>query len=131
MYEVHAWFGLRESTFESETSVLQPILADLQAFLDGSATFNVRADLSALNGEYFLTVTALVNHRSSAVRQVEDLVRFITERLPGSWGLIYERDDEATEPPGPNAYRVRVLARGRIEEHADPFLSPCQPMIEA
>jgi hypothetical protein len=130
MYQVHAWFGLSESTFESEDSVLQPILGDLQALLDASATFNVRADVAPLNGVYFLTVTALVNHRSSAEEEIEGLVRFITQRLPGSWGLLYERDDETTAPPGPNAYRVRVVARGRVQERADPFLSPCQPTIE-
>ncbi|HXT38297.1 MAG TPA: Imm7 family immunity protein [Chloroflexota bacterium] len=55
---------------------------------------------------------------------------FLYERLPGSWGLLYERDDETTAPPGPNAFRVRLLARGQIKEGTDPFLSPCRPTIE-
>ncbi|HEY4867755.1 MAG TPA: Imm7 family immunity protein, partial [Candidatus Dormibacteraeota bacterium] len=44
--------------------------------------------------------------------------------------LLYERDDEMPVPPGPNAFRVRVLARGRIELRLDPFLSPNIPTIE-
>ena len=38
--------------------------------------------------------------------------------------------NEMPDPPGPNAFRVRVLARGRIVERSDPFLSPCNPVIE-
>jgi hypothetical protein len=34
------------------------------------------------------------------------------------------------EPPGPNAFRVRVVARGTVTEQPDPFLSPCIPAIE-
>lgn len=45
-------------------------------------------------------------------------------------GLIYERDDETTEPPGQNAYRVTVVARGRLSVRDDPFLSPNVPVIE-
>ncbi|WP_084506113.1 Imm7 family immunity protein [Amycolatopsis sp. ATCC 39116] len=37
-------------------------------------------------------------------------LRFVSRRLPGSYGLLYERDDEIRIPPGPNAFRVTVLA---------------------
>jgi hypothetical protein len=54
----------------------------------------------------------------------------IAEKLPGSYGLLYEQDDEMPVPPGPNAFRGRVLARGRIELRLDPFLSPSIPTTE-
>jgi hypothetical protein len=77
-----------------------------------------------------LTVTANVNRRRAEAEYIEELLQFISEQLPGSWGLLHERDDETTGVPGPNAFRVRVLARGRVTEQTDPFLSPCRPMIE-
>lgn len=86
--------------------------------------------LLPLNGSYFLNITALVNHRGGRTEQIERLISFIRERLPGSYGLLYEWDDETNSPPGRNAFRVRRVARGQVEERTDPFLSPRQPTIE-
>ena len=61
---------------------------------------------------------------------MELLLSTVAERLPGSWGIVYQRDDEMPQPIGPNRYRVRVTTRGRLQEHADPFLSPIKPVIE-
>lgn len=130
MYEFHGWLGLAESTEESEISRLQPIIDELRTLLAGFVWPNVKVALLLLNGTYFLTITANVNRRRSEAAQIEKVIHFISERLPGSWGLLYERDDETTAPPGPNAFRVRTVARGRVEEHTDPFLSPCRPTIE-
>ncbi|MFF7367924.1 Imm7 family immunity protein [Streptomyces tricolor] len=33
-------------------------------------------------------------------------------------------------PHADNAFRVRVMRRGVVEERLDPFLSPCNPVIE-
>jgi hypothetical protein len=33
-------------------------------------------------------------------------------------------------PFGANFFRIRVLARGKISEQQDPFLSPNNPVIE-
>ncbi|WP_372491293.1 Imm7 family immunity protein [Amycolatopsis tucumanensis] len=41
-------------------------------------------------------------------------LRFVSRRLPGSYGLLYERDDEMRIPPGPNAFPVTPLARGNV-----------------
>lgn len=75
---------------------------------------------------------ALIKRREAmpAIREMEDTIDFVRTRLPGSWGLLYERDDETTLPPGPNAFRVTVLARGELSVRSDPFLSPCIPVIE-
>lgn len=51
--------------------------------------------------------------------EIDDLLRFVSRRPPGSYGLLYERDDEMRIPPGPNAFRVTVLAR-----------ETCVPVIE-
>jgi hypothetical protein len=62
--------------------------------------------------------------------RLELFLAIIGRRLPGSFGLIYERDDEMPDPPGTNAFRVRVMARGKLTERQDPFLSPVNPVIE-
>lgn len=130
MYEVHGWFGLAESPAEVDTGGLGSILRELAQLLEELADPNMVAELRYLNGLPFVTLTGYRNRPRSDAASVEDLLRFISGRLPGSWGLLYERDDEATAVPGPNAYRVRFVARGRVAERADPFLSPCRPTIE-
>lgn len=66
--------------------------------------------LLPLNGAYLLTVTALTNHKDSRAEAIEQIVRFIYQRLPGSYGLLYEWNDETDDPPSRNAFRVRVVA---------------------
>jgi len=109
MHEFHAWIGLSESTEESDLGGLQDAVVELQ---------------------YFVTAEGMVNRRREEGERLDLFLAIIARKLPGSWGLIYERDDEMPDPPGPNAFRVRVLARGRIVERPDPFLSPCNPVIE-
>jgi hypothetical protein len=72
----------------------------------------------------------LRNHR---YEPVIDLFRWVAEELPHSYGLLYVRDDEdhGREANYDNEFRVWRLARGRFEELADPFLSPCNPIAEA
>jgi len=130
MYEFHAWFGLAESTGEDDAERLKPLVEELQLLLTKFERPTASAELIPLNGTYYLTLTGDANRRRDEAAALEEILAFVTERLPGSWGLGYERDDEMQSPPGPNAFRVRVLARGRVEERSDPFLSPCQPTIE-
>jgi len=52
---------------------------------------------------------------------------WLANELPGSWGVIYWRDDEG-EPR--NAYRIMRIARGQVTWHDDTLLSPCNPVIE-
>jgi hypothetical protein len=53
----------------------------------------------------------------------------ISAKLPGSYGLVYEKDDERVEPPGGNACLTRVMARGRLTVQEDHYLSPVNPTI--
>ena len=58
------------------------------------------------------------------------LIARVNSDLPASSGLLYERDDETGDWPGQNAFKVTVIARGATLERFDPFLSPCNPVIE-
>jgi len=130
MYEFHAWFGLAETTSEMDAGHLSSALAELKLILGAFASPTAAAELIALNGQYFVSVDGFVNRRRNEGSNLDDLLVYLAGSLPGSWGVVYERDDESLEQPGPNAFRVRVLARGAVTEHSDPFLSPCRPTIE-
>jgi hypothetical protein len=130
MHEFHAWVGLSESTEESDLGGLQGVVDELQELVADSDWHDAVFELRNLNGQYFLTADGMVNRRRSEGERLDLFLDIIARRLPGSWGLVYERDDEMPNPPGPNAFRVRVLARGKIGERTDPFLSPCNPVIE-
>jgi hypothetical protein len=104
MYEFHGWFGIAESPEEADAGTLEEGLAELRAAVD-------RIDWST--GE-----------------ALDALIHFIARRFPGSWGLLYERSADMDQPPGPGAFRVRVMARGEVQDRLDPFLSPCRPVIE-
>ncbi|WP_434444219.1 Imm7 family immunity protein [Lentzea sp. E54] len=128
MYQFHGWFTLSESTEEDDVGGLDAAVEELRARLAEELPSSVVASLDVVNGWYLLTMTGNPNRKRDT--WVEDTIDFVRTRLPGSWGLLYERDDETTLPPGPNAFRVTVLARGELSVRSDPFLSPCIPVIE-
>ena len=130
MHEFHAWIGLEESAGESDEDQLEEKVAKLQELVAASSWHDAVFELRNLNGEYFLNATGFVNRRRAEGDRLDLFLTIIARELPGSYGLIYDRDDETPDPPGPNAFRVRVLARGKISERQDPFLSPCNPVIE-
>jgi hypothetical protein len=58
-----------------------------------------------------------------------NLLRFIGEQAPGAYGVLFVRDDDDDERHL-DEFRVWRLARGKVQEFCDPFLSPCVPTIE-
>ena len=130
MHEFHAWIGLDESTEESGTGHLTEVIEELQALAAESKWHDATFDVKSLNGQYFFAADGFVNRRRDEGQRLDLFLAIIARRLPGSWGLVYERDDEMPNPPGPNGFRVRIIARGEISERLDPFLSPCNPVIE-
>jgi hypothetical protein len=99
MHEFHAWIGLAESTEEDDRDKLLAAITELQELVDESQWHDAVFDLRSLNGRYFLTATGHVNRRRAEGDRLEQLISVIARRLPGSWGLIYDRDDEMHNPP--------------------------------
>jgi len=130
MHEFHAWIGLSESPREADLGGLRDAVRELRELAAGSRWHDAVFEVRNLNGQYFVTADAMVNRRRQEGERLDLFLAIIARRLPGSWGLIYDRDDEMPGPAGPGAFRVRVLARGTIAERPDPFLSPCNPVIE-
>jgi hypothetical protein len=131
VYEAHGWVGLAESPGEGDEGSLEGKVNEISDLVRRHRwPTTVAVSVHALNGQYWIALTVFVNRRREEAAWIDDLLELVGQRLPGSWGLLYERDDEMPVPPGPNAFRVTVLARGRASHRLDPFLSPCNPVIE-
>lgn len=130
MHEFHAWIGLSESAEEDDLGNLQEVIEELQELARDSKWHDAVFDVANLNGQHFFRAGGFVNRRREEGERLDLFLSVIARKLPGSWGLVYERDDDMPSPPGPNGFRVRTLARGVISERLDPFLSPCNPVIE-
>ena len=130
MYEFHGWFGIAESPEEDDTDTLDQGIAELRERIEALDWSTGEAALRVHNGEWFVRADGLVNRRRDEADELDALIAFIAGRFPGAWGLLYERSDDLPTPPGPGAFRVRVLARGEVTVRLDPFLSPVRPLIE-
>ena len=130
MYEFHGWFGIAESTEESDAGGLDSGIDELRTRIAKIDWATGEAVLKVHNGEYFVLANGLMNRRRDEAAELDDLLQHIATRFPGSWGLLYERSSDMNVPPGPGAFRVRVMARGELSVRMDPFLSPVRPTIE-
>ncbi|QVQ51784.1 hypothetical protein J4H86_23955 [Spiractinospora alimapuensis] len=131
MIEFHGWVSVRESTVGfvppnpngSETH--ERFLDRIDELDDDSCLVDARW----VNAMFQVTLGGRHNHRGGAERYLE-FFRWIATWAPGSYGLLYYRDDEAEHPARREEFRVLVMARGEVSERIDPFLSPCVPVIE-
>jgi hypothetical protein len=131
MYDAHGWFKLRESASEEgeDDLLLEQGIAAVRAFIDTNEHPNIRPRLEVMNGTYYVLVDCDTNRRTGRGEWIDELLAMIATRLPGSFGLLYELDDEAGLPAAAD-YTVTVLTRGRLSQVADPFLSPLIPTTE-
>jgi hypothetical protein len=112
MFEFHGWLTIQvDDRDDPETTVLEArldaaesvLLTEIEKVRDGLSVFELR---HAGNGLSYLAVHGLRNHRYVPVI---DLFRWVAEKLPESYGLLYLRDDEDRRDNGAdhsNAFRV-------------------------
>ena len=130
MYTVIGWVVLVYSPGDDDSPAsnrlaLDALIAGFRADWGPAATIEVRDH--TLDRVLFLHTS---NNRS--VDRPEELGMFLQElgRLyPGSYGLVHEHVDDREEARW-NEYRVRVMVRGVMTDHHDPYFSPIQPTIE-
>lgn len=125
MFEYHGWATVREDTYNIDDGRLVGIVEELRRTIDTFESGSGVTDVRWVNGNCMVWFAGCPNHRC---QDVFGLLPWLAERAPGSYGLLYVRDDES--PEFANEFRVWRLLRGRVEEKADPFLSPCIPTIE-
>lgn len=129
MYEFHGWATIHESIVEADAGRLDSIVNGLKDYISNLHWNSGLLNVYAVNGEYHLSLGGFLNRKTVEAKEIIKLYLLIADRAPGSYGLLYTRDDEDTDG-FENEFRVFVLARGILQEKKDIFLSPVIPVIE-
>jgi hypothetical protein len=119
MFEYHGWAVLRsdEGTDEADDALMEELRARIKELPEATrASFHVGG---AVNGLRTVSASGLRNHSRA---EVVEVFRWLAERSPRSYGLLYVNDD-AVEEGDRDAFRVHRLRWGRLEVFDDPFLS--------
>jgi hypothetical protein len=128
MYEFHGWATIRETYSNSEENI-EEVVKKIKKFIEGLNWNSGLIDLRAINGEYQLSISGMTNHRGKDAEDVFKLFNFVSGAAKGSYGILYVRDDE-DKNGYENEFQVFVLAKGKISQKEDLFLSPCIPVVE-
>jgi hypothetical protein len=129
MFEYHAWITVHSSPGDEDESDLNTafdaVERETQPLQGGTTEINLRW----VNGMAQLHMSGLLNHRSGEGQQVIETFERIAKAAPGSYGVLYIRDDE--DPNGRNnEFQAIIMRRGTTVAAIDNFLSPCIPAIE-
>jgi hypothetical protein len=128
MYEFHGWIRFwacdpDEGGEPEKTAAIATIRDRLaQAENEILGWFEIRP---TFNGQIVVVAHGLRNHKQNGP---SELFRWIGERYPLSYGLLYIYDDES--PAHGNEFVVQRLAHGKLTEFVDSLLSPYTPTVE-
>lgn len=126
MLEFHGWITIHESIEEVDQGHLDEIVEELKQHIFNLNWNSHMLNIYATNGEYHLSTGGLFNRKTTELLEVVNIYHLIAKKAPGSYGLLYIRDDEDTEGID-NEFQVYVLSRGQVSIEKDNFLSPFVP----
>jgi Immunity protein 7 len=129
MFEYHAWVTVHSSPGDEEDADLKAAFDATEREVQPLQGGTTEASLRWVNGAAQLHISGFLNHRSGEGQQVIECFQRIAKVAPGSYGVLYIRDDEDSSGRN-NEFQVVVMRRGAIFAAADNFLSPCVPVIE-
>ena len=127
MFEVFGWASVRSYPDRVHKPKDREIMSELSALVNEckkQGSVEVRLDPS-LNGS--LNALTVVGQSNNRYERAIDLFRWLADNAPGSYGLLYMRDDASEYD---NEFGVLRLARGDLIETEDPLLSPYFPVVE-
>jgi hypothetical protein len=132
MYEFHGWMTLRETYENRDTDekVIESIVQEIKLHIKNINWKHGLIDIRPINVEIYLWMVGASNHKPSGIYSPVDFYEYIAKVAPGSYGLLYVLDDEDMANDNYNNFKVYVLARGKLTERKDPFLSPFIPTVE-
>ncbi len=127
MYEFHGWATIREAFNEENENedYLDKIFGMIIGYIKLLNWHSGFIDVKSVNGAYHFCISGFRNHKDSLVDDLFELYAFIARIAPGSYGILYARDDDVE-----NKFRAFILKRGTLVEYEDPFLSPFIPTVE-
>ena len=131
MYEIHGWIRLAESPDDIDEGELDAKVDRLATLVAAVPLPGGLFELLAVNGSRTLVVHIDTNRRRPGLEHaLDEILAFVTGELPGSYGVLYEYDEQDRVHHGRGVFSVRVVKRGRCEPALDPFLSPLVPVAE-
>ena len=132
-HEFHGWIVLQSSPADTEPEENLDWVAEFRQEVADIRWSSGRAELTLHNGSWLLTLHCFPNRKRDESDEMRRLATRIAEKLPGSYGIIYESDWSVELDGGRGgrgAFVVTVIRRGTTHTFLDPFLSPLQPNIE-
>jgi hypothetical protein len=130
MFEFHGWATIRESARDTDAGRLSAIIERINRRISEYSWHSGVLGLHVINGAYQLVTTGFTNHRDTRAAEITALYSEIAQIAPGSYGLLYMRNDEDPDPLRRNGFEVWVLARGALDVQSDGLLSPFVPTVE-
>lgn len=135
MFEYFLRVEIRESVDEAGESVekRREGLAAIQQWMhtnrdymeELSSNALMRGELTNTNGTELVIAFGARNHENRIISKLHELLTFIADVAPGSFGFAYYMDANYDY-----TWKVLVLKRGQITEEQDPFFSPMIPTVE-
>jgi hypothetical protein len=127
MFEFHGWAVIRYHTHDTDLNE-QRRSVDAVRSLARSHQHAPLISSFAHNGCEGLSWHGTHNRRGGA--WALELLKQIGSIAPGSYGVLYVLDDEASAREERNGFGIWVLRRGEVSKHADELLSPFVPRCE-
>ena len=135
MYEYHGWITVRTKyeniETEDEDDLLLKTVADIKKYIINLNWGHGVLDIRPINAEFHIWTSGYRNHKPLEKYSPIEFFRHIGNIAPGSYGILYVIDDDDMTDENYNKFKVYVLARGKLIEHEDPFLSPFVPVVES
>jgi hypothetical protein len=124
VYEWHGWATLSKTPAAvDDTDPGREELSAVRALLaESDSVWNETADLRNANGAWHVWLAGFRNHYAPGV---VGLFRAIAAMLPGSYGVLYAHDDEASD-----GWDRWIMRRGGVHHVYDHDLSPHIGVVE-
>ena len=131
MYEYHGWINIKPSASEidDEHREFAKIIPKVSKLIEDFQSDGRIVDFRVMNANYVVCVAGFNNHEYPGAESLLKLFHTIGVYAPGSYGILYARNDEDMKG-FENEFQVWRLVRGEFEKMKDHYLSPCVPVIE-
>lgn len=140
MFRYYGWIALEYHTHDTDTILQDHAISRFKKYVEDSHFEDDTYIISRRNGIDSFIISRMHNHKHD---DIICLYKWVAEKLPGSYGLLYIHDDEDFNGPynrkydyddleidNSNKFIVWKLMRGVLTKEEDPFFSPCIPAIE-
>ncbi|MBH0777000.1 Imm7 family immunity protein [Nocardia bovistercoris] len=129
MFEYHGWVTVQHSASDESDAQLEGAYRAAEDIVRSLMSGRGLADIRIVNGVAQVHLAGFLNRRGCEGEEVIDSFCGIGTVAPGSYGMMYIRDDEDRSGLG-NEFQVLVMRQGVTAVVRDTHLSPCIPMIE-